>query len=462
MAEMIASFEAFLRYAWTAADASTFRGLYSSTSILEGMIAQVTTLVVQWVGLKAGGKAIGKFAKYGTRNFSLKRLEDIRNDPAIKEGSPKIQEAFKKGEVSNKEFSKWEKTLDKDSQGEFQKNPELKKTWAEMDPDARRLLTRCASPCIPKGATPEHGTQIKSMLQRLDVSADLEGLLKEYFYKNRGNLDAAIEKTNNAKTIEDLEATIKPELDPKNVAKYEAIKARRLAEIEAKRKAFEESQERVKDIDQKIEEENKRIEDLKRDRKIVEQKLENPSIREEGETVALLRAEKAELTKQIELTVLDRSKLIEKRELEIRAGQGITPELYEKLRKKTPSTEVRSQVIGRANGVDQVFGNNEKTEGKPLQADHVVSMKEITEMKDFNRLTFEQQVEVLNNPDNFIAMNESANGSKQDMSWSEWNGWKKFVNDPNDLSVKNKMLNKEAQARGLLQAHIQQLLAKNK
>jgi hypothetical protein len=445
LAEMIDSFEPFLRYAWTAANAITFRSLYSSTSILEGMITQVTMLVVQWLGLKS----VEKFAKY-SRDSKIKDISDIRNDPAIKDASPGVKEAYKKGEMSNKEFEKWEKTLDTDFKTEFQQNPELRKTWAEMDPDARRILTRCGSPCIPKGAKPEHGAQIKSMIQRLDVSGDLEVLLKEYFYKNRGNIDAAIEITNGAKTIEGLESIIKPELDLKNVEKYEVIKTRRLAEIEAKRKAYEESQARVKSLDEAIAQ-------SEHARAIVKEEFRNE--RKKNSFKEPLNEVEQKLLDEININTKEIGKFNEKKYQEIRSGQGITPELYKQLRKRSPGGQVRSDTISRAKGIDEVFGNNEKTEGKSLETDHVVSMREITEMKDFNRLTFEQQVEVLNNPDNLIAMNESANASKGSRSWSEWDGWKEFTND---IRVKNKMLNKEVNARNLLQDHIQRLLVKNK
>ena len=36
-----------------------------------------------------------------------------------------------------------------------------------------------------------------------------------------------------------------------------------------------------------------------------------------------------------------------------------------------------------------------KTITKPLQADHIVSMDKITRMEGFDKLTFEQQLEIL-------------------------------------------------------------------
>jgi hypothetical protein len=41
---------------------------------------------------------------------------------------------------------------------------------------------------------------------------------------------------------------------------------------------------------------------------------------------------------------------------------------------------------------------------KRLEADHIVPMDRITQMEGFDKLTFEQQLSVLNNTDNFIGL----------------------------------------------------------
>ena len=51
-----------------------------------------------------------------------------------------------------------------------------------------------------------------------------------------------------------------------------------------------------------------------------------------------------------------------------------------------------------------------KTITKPLQADHIVSMDKITRMEGFDKLTFEQQLEILNNPENFVGLSVMLNG----------------------------------------------------
>jgi len=62
---------------------------------------------------------------------------------------------------------------------------------------------------------------------------------------------------------------------------------------------------------------------------------------------------------------------------------------------------------------------------KPLHADHIVPMKTITEMKGFDKLTFEQQVEILNYKPNFHGLSETANTSRGAKTYSEWTQYKK-------------------------------------
>ena len=53
-------------------------------------------------------------------------------------------------------------------------------------------------------------------------------------------------------------------------------------------------------------------------------------------------------------------------------------------------------------------------------------MDNIAKMDGFEMLTREQQIEVLNNPKNFIGLSESANKSKGPKSYSDWTVYKKI------------------------------------
>ena len=53
------------------------------------------------------------------------------------------------------------------------------------------------------------------------------------------------------------------------------------------------------------------------------------------------------------------------------------------------------------------------------------TMDNIAKMDGFEMLTREQQIEVLNNPKNFIGLSEAANKSKGPKSYSDWTVYKK-------------------------------------
>lgn len=75
----------------------------------------------------------------------------------------------------------------------------------------------------------------------------------------------------------------------------------------------------------------------------------------------------------------------------------ISKEEYTSLRKKTPSSAIR-QKVNDVDGpkLDPVYGYPVET----LEADHIVSMKEITEMDGFSDLSIDDKLEVLNLEDN--------------------------------------------------------------
>ncbi|MFD0048961.1 hypothetical protein ACFVHQ_06495 [Actinomycetes bacterium NPDC127524] len=119
---------------------------------------------------------------------------------------------------------------------------------------------------------------------------------------------------------------------------------------------------------------------------------------------------------------------------------GITKDEYKNLRKKTPSNDIRKMVNPEGPKVDPVYGY----EVDKFEADHIVSMKEITEMDVFGILTKEQQIEILNLKDNFIGLGKSSNASKGAHSWADWNGHSKMGEVP--VNVRMEMLEKEKHA----------------
>ncbi|HLP88950.1 MAG TPA: DUF4157 domain-containing protein [Nostocaceae cyanobacterium] len=136
-----------------------------------------------------------------------------------------------------------------------------------------------------------------------------------------------------------------------------------------------------------------------------------------------------------------------------RIDEPITPEHYEVLRRSTPNDSIRKMVNKvRGDKVDPVYGYKVDN----LEADHIVSMKTITEMEGFSRLSTDNQLKVLNNPENFMGLGKSSNASKQDKSWAEWEGHSELGSIPPEF--KARMIGEEQRVQSLLESQIQTLL----
>jgi hypothetical protein len=142
--------------------------------------------------------------------MKMKSIEEVADDPALKEGGPAVQKALTEARSAGKTFDSWKSSLNKETQAilDDPANAGLKKMWAEMDPAVRRILTRCGSDCIPRNATPTQATQIKAIVDKFGIGpgSEVEGLLKEYFHARRDVLQGSIDEAGKAARLEDLEA----------------------------------------------------------------------------------------------------------------------------------------------------------------------------------------------------------------------------------------------------------------
>ena len=139
--------------------------------------------------------------------------------------------------------------------------------------------------------------------------------------------------------------------------------------------------------------------------------------------------------------------------------QKISNSLYSKLRKKTPSSEIRDMVNEGVKLPMKDFALPGKTITTPLEADHIVPMKKIACMENFEKLTYEEQLEVLNYKDNFIGLSKSANTSKGSKSYEEWIVYKK-ENIKIDEQFRNKMIKLEKELGGEIQELIDKFISK--
>jgi Domain of unknown function (DUF4157) len=178
-------------------------------------------------------------------------------------------------------------------------------------------------------------------------------------------------------------------------------------------------------------------------------------------------ARSAELEKR--LKELDPSAL-PRREGEVRYGKGeiheeeynlsqrekeaarakLTP--YDRLRVVSPSDQARDQVL-KGVRVDQV--GRLRTLPTELSVDHIVSVREITEMDGFSDLFWKDQKAIVDMRENLIAMDRAANSSKSDWTWRTWPQAPQFY----DLEVIKRMADREVMARDLIKREIEKRLA---
>jgi 5-methylcytosine-specific restriction endonuclease McrA len=96
-------------------------------------------------------------------------------------------------------------------------------------------------------------------------------------------------------------------------------------------------------------------------------------------------------------------------------------EEYDQVRSKTPSPEIRKSINAKTPKTCSACGNVVVS----LAADHIVSLKIISQMPGFACLSQENQAKVANSPDNFVGLCTSCNSSKRDKTWHRWLGIKK-------------------------------------
>lgn len=128
---------------------------------------------------------------------------------------------------------------------------------------------------------------------------------------------------------------------------------------------------------------------------------------------------------------------------------GDTP--YDRARQYSYSAESGRNVVERAGGLDEASG---LPTNKP-SVDHLVSVREITEMKGYGKLTEREQNKLLSLEENLILMDGDRNSSKQDKSWSKWDNGRYLYGD----TVADQMILRERDARTALAKKLLEMLA---
>lgn len=145
---------------------------------------------------------------------------------------------------------------------------------------------------------------------------------------------------------------------------------------------------------------------------------------------------------------------------EVRYGERrISDEEYDILRKQTPTSDIRKKIQEQFPiGSDDPAIPGKKIEST-VQADHIVSMDKIARMENFDKLSFADQVDVLNYEENFTGLSKPANASKGAKSYAEWEVYKK-ENIPISKEYRDRMSIKEANLEIKLQTMIDDLASK--
>ncbi|WP_437942619.1 eCIS core domain-containing protein [Sorangium sp. So ce341] len=92
---------------------------------------------------------------------------------------------------------------------------------------------------------------------------------------------------------------------------------------------------------------------------------------------------------------------------------------------------------------------------KERSIDHIVPTNDIMKMDNFNRLTTQQQKQILDLPENLVPMEKAVNSSRGDLSWHEWKGHSQMPEI--DPAIRAKMAAKEDALRVKIQEMINKM-----
>lgn len=142
----------------------------------------------------------------------------------------------------------------------------------------------------------------------------------------------------------------------------------------------------------------------------------------------------------------------------VTSGRQLTDEEWAPLRESTPNRANRRVVQSQhpkatpENPVDDPWlPGHVRT--STIQADHIVPAARIRRMDGFADLTHEHQLEVLNFQDNFHGLSSSANASRGDLSFRDWEMYHKG-NIPVNPQLRQAMIAEEERLEGVIQGMI--------
>ncbi len=114
----------------------------------------------------------------------VRGIRDMHTTPKVQaDGSP-MPPHFDAPDA-HADFDAWAARLDPDTQAALAKDPKLRKAYQDMDPEVRRALTLCKSPCIPDPPpSAADVARIKGVMTKHGIPDD-DFRLREYLHRNR-------------------------------------------------------------------------------------------------------------------------------------------------------------------------------------------------------------------------------------------------------------------------------------
>jgi hypothetical protein len=125
--------------------------------------------------------------------------------------------------------------------------------------------------------------------------------------------------------------------------------------------------------------------------------------------------------------------------------------LYDRLRAAAPSDSARERAL-KGITMDQV--GPLKTNAGPLSVDHIVSVREISDMEGFAELPWKDQKAIVDMKENLVPMDKYANSSKGDRTWKSWSQASNYY----EKSTIDAMIKREVDVRSAILAEIQKRL----
>lgn len=93
--------------------------------------------------------------------------------------------------LDNSEFVEWRHSVNKETMDALNSDADIFAMYRDMDPRARRLLTLCASVCVPKKISKAQKKRVEALVKKYNLTGD-EMSLKEYLHRNKVEDDLSV------------------------------------------------------------------------------------------------------------------------------------------------------------------------------------------------------------------------------------------------------------------------------